>query len=368
LSPLASLTSLVSLDVDGAAVTDVSPLASLTSLKRLLLPRNPLRSIEPLGRLPQLEVVSVHQCRELESIRPLAACPRLKSLDTEQCDRLRGPRTLQELRAPPKEPARPKYPSAGVPPVRPGQLTVFDVRNHLPRQPPERWSIPERLPRKEGGDDDVAYMLDAEDCAIAVALWSRDGSHMLSVQIAARGGRPPDKKVARLLRRFRTCDPFVETDHEMLTAADLPQMRSFVAKPYPASPDSWGATREARAYIRVEAVEDAPPSPTAHVRNHLPSPLPAGWSEQPSTNPENVVLLTTPGADVVVSLERKEGSDLDRLMVGLVPLGDPAVGHIGDQVAIEVLSRFRARGAFQEQSGGNLPQAPGMRIFVAAPR
>jgi Leucine-rich repeat (LRR) protein len=368
LTPLASLTGLVHLVLDGTRVTDVSPLANLTSLKRLGLPGNPLRSIEPLGRLPQLEHVNVRQCYDLESIRPLAACTGLVSLETEDCEKLRGPRTLEELRAPPKAPEQRSYPSAGVAPARPGQLTVFDVRNHLPRQPPERWSIPERLREKRDDDDEPAYVLDAEECAIGVALWSRDGHHMLSVQIAARGGPPKDKQVARLLRRFRACDPFVETDHEMLTAADLPQMRSFIARAHPASPDSWGPTRQPRAYLRVEAAEDARPSETAHVRNHLPSPLPQDWSERPSKDPDTVCLLTTPGADVVVWLRREDGSDVDRLTVSLLPRGNWEGGQIGDALAIDVLSRFRARGAFQERSGGDLPQAPGMRIFEAAPR
>jgi hypothetical protein len=35
---------------------------------------------------------------------------------------------------------------------------------------------------------------------------------------------------------------------------------------------------------------------------------------------------------------------------------------------VDVVSRFRRRGAFQERSAAKLPQAPGMRLFFATPR
>jgi hypothetical protein len=103
------------------------------------------------------------------------------------------------------------------------------------------------------------------------------------------------------------------------------------------------------------------------VRDHLPSPLPEGWSTRPANAPPDVaVLLETPYADVTAWLMREEGSDVDRLLVGLTPR--PKTATIGDAAAADIVSRFRKRGAFQERSSGGLPQVPGSRLFVATPR
>jgi Leucine-rich repeat (LRR) protein len=377
LSPLASLRGLKRLSVDGARVRDLWPLAGLTELTHLELPGNPLTSVEPLARLPNLEHLSLHQCFDLESIRPLASCPKLASLDVEYCDRLRGPKNLADLRAAAKAPPAKTYPSAGVMPTRKGELAVCDTRNHLPRQRPEGWSLPERqtLAGDAGGSDrtsEDAYFIEGEAWVMAVKLWSRNDQYMLSVQLGSRDGRITDQHAARLLRRFRACDPFVETEYEGLRIEGLPDLRAFIAKAHAASPDTWGGVRERRPYLRVEAPDEAAVdeerSAEADVRNHLPSPLPEGWSERAARNAplDTAVVLETPYADVTVWLHREDGSDVHKLFVGLIPR--PKNATIGDAAAVDVVTRFRRRGAFQERSGGRLPQAPGMRLFFATPR
>jgi hypothetical protein len=262
-------------------------------------------------------------------------------------------------------------------PTRKGELAVCDTRNHLPRQRPEGWSLPERqtLAGDAGGSDrtsEDAYFIEGEAWVMAVKLWSRNDQYMLSVQLGSRDGRITDQHAARLLRRFRACDPFVETEYEGLRIEGLPDLRAFIAKAHAASPDTWGGVRERRPYLRVEAPDEAAVdeerSAEADVRNHLPSPLPEGWSERAARNAplDTAVVLETPYADVTVWLHREDGSDVHKLFVGLIPR--PKNATIGDAAAVDVVTRFRRRGAFQERSGGRLPQAPGMRLFFATPR
>ena len=377
LSPLASLRSLKRLAVGDARVRDLSPLATLTELTHLELSGNPLTSVEPLARLPNLQYLSVDHCYDLESIRPLASCTKLVSLDVEDCDRLRGPKNLADLRAAAKAAPAKTYPSAGVVPTRPGQVAAFDTRNHLPRHPPEGWSLPERqtLPDDAGAGErtsEDAYFIDGDGLVMAVKLWSRNDQHMLSVQLGTRDGRSTDKQAARALRRFRACDPFVETEYEGLKVEGLPELRAFIAKAHAASPDTWGVVRERRPYLRIEAPDEAAAgderSVEADVRNHVPSPLPEGWSERAARNaaPDTAVVLETPYAEVTVWLRREDGSDVHVLYVGLIPR--PKNATLGDAATVDVVSRFRRRGAFQERSAGQLPQAPGMRLFFATPR
>jgi hypothetical protein len=96
--------------------------------------------------------------------------------------------------------------------------------------------------------------------------------------------------------------------------------------------------------------------------------LPEGWSERAARNatPDTAVVLETPYAEVTVWLLREDGSDVHQLYVGLIPR--PKNATIGDAAAVDVVSRFRRRGPFQERSAGRLPQAPGMRLFFATPR
>jgi len=262
-------------------------------------------------------------------------------------------------------------------PMRKGQVAAFDTRNHLPRHPPEGWSLPERhtLAGDAGGAErtsEDAYFIEGEAWVMAVTLWSRNDQYIVSVQVGSRDGRISDKHAARLLRRLRACDPFVETEYEPLRVEDLPDLRAFIAKAHAASPDTWGVVKERRPYLRVEApVEaavDEARSAEADVRNHLPSPLPDRWSERPANNapPDTAVVLETPHADVTVWLHREDGSDVHKLFVGLIPR--PTNATLGDAAAVDIVTRFRRRGAFQERSAGRLPQAPGMRLFFATPR
>jgi hypothetical protein len=57
-----------------------------------------------------------------------------------------------------------------------------------------------------------------------------------------------------------------------------------------------------------------------------------------------------------------------RLREGPPLIPRPKNATIGDAAAVDVVTRFRRHGAFQERSGGRLPQAPGMRLFFATPR
>jgi Leucine-rich repeat (LRR) protein len=55
-SPLARLTALQSLDLEGTQVRDVSPLAGLTALQGVDLRRTPVNDVSPLAGLRQLTI------------------------------------------------------------------------------------------------------------------------------------------------------------------------------------------------------------------------------------------------------------------------------------------------------------------------
>jgi hypothetical protein len=387
LSPLASVTTLERLHIDVLAVTDLSPLRQLTHLTTMTLSSDSLRdlaplaalkalttlhlaspkieSVEPLSHLPELRHLDVGGCPSLKTLLPLASCPKLEQIECRACDELRGPRSLSELRTPKKPPPK-TFPSAGPTPVRDGQVCGFDARNHLPKRPPERWSVPERSPQ-----DPRHCLLEADGVRVAVVLLADGDHHLLMVYLAPRSALPPiDKQAARILRRFRSCDAFVETRYEDALFGLGPSVRCFIARALPASPDTWGAVREGHALIRVEAPEqDLPRVPTgSDIRLHLPAPLPEGWSlRKPVAAEDTACTLTAPEADIVVTLSMPEGSDVPELAVGLFPApGGPL--YVGDVVAHALLARFGARGAFEEHVAGPYAAAPGMRLFVAAAR
>jgi Leucine-rich repeat (LRR) protein len=367
LSPLQSLTRLRVLDAGDSAVRDATPLARMTSLEHLTLARTAIESVAPLAGLPNLRFLSVEQCRELRSIRPLAACPKLEEIDCSECDLLVGPKSVSELRAPVPEPRQAKqFPSAGPALHRAGAVTAFDARAHLPKRPPEGWSLPER----EHDDEDVFWIEAEHSARIMMALVERNEAHVLSLHIWRHDRtRMPDKQAARILRRFRAADAFVENDDTMLDEA--PDVRLFVARAHAASPDTWGAHRVKGALIRVEEPTDGPeedPSgPEADVRHHLPSPLPAGWSVRATAKePEDVAcLLSAPEAAMTASIRAAEASDLRELVVSLMPTGQGVARTVSDDTARGLLGHFRRRGAFAETSAGPIARAPGMRIFIA---
>ena len=79
LTPLASLTTLMDLNVSGNQVTDVSPLRSLTSLIHLNLADNHVSDLRPLANLISLETLDLFD-NEVESIVPLSGLKNLNQL------------------------------------------------------------------------------------------------------------------------------------------------------------------------------------------------------------------------------------------------------------------------------------------------
>jgi hypothetical protein len=376
LGPLRGLP-LRDVDIGSRGLRDLSPLGDIRTLQRVQVRMSGIESVAPLAGLPELRCVDVGECDHLESVQPLAACPKLESLTCDQCDRLRGPKSLEELRRPPTPPPK-RFPSAGVSPPRgAGTPAVFDARNHLPRVPPEGWSMPER-----SREDKQGYFLEAEGITVALRLTSRDGDdgaevlegygpkagrHLVVVYLAPRDRKPAmDKKAARVLRRFRACDAFVETKWEGVQVPNLPWVRCFVAFAHPASPETWAAMREEQAPIRIEpAAEASARSRTLDLRNHLPEPLPEGWRFLEGRDKRGMGCnIDTPLASLSVVLETQPDSDAGKLAVGVFPLpGAPP--WVSDDVARSLLAPFRARSAFEERTGGPYADAPGLRLFVA---
>ena len=369
LRPLRGLKRLTHLDIDGATLRDLTPLAELRALEVVMLPRTDIESVEPLASLPELRSVTVNQCDHLTSLRPLASCPKLATLECDECDRLRGPKTIEQLRAPAPPAAAKTYPSAGVVPPRAGVVTTIDLRGNLPRTPPEGWSMPEMA-----DDEGELCSIDADGVRLHVALLTFGDHPGLIVGMATlREERVGDKVAARVLRRLRACDPFVEIppDHERY-ADVVPEgasyIRVFAARAYPSSPDSWAAARHKTNKLTVEPTEGDGPvegaATTSDVARHMPDPVPEGWRVVVSDkHPDTVRNVFTPEAHIVVTLQREEGSDVVVLAVGLIPPENAPT--ITDDRARQVLRLFRRRGTFEERSQGPFAGAPGMRVFAA---
>ena len=79
LSPLATLTSLVSLNVEGNQIADISPLGSLTSLVRLNLANNSVSNLSPLANLVSLKTLDLFS-NKVKSVVPLSGLRNLKQL------------------------------------------------------------------------------------------------------------------------------------------------------------------------------------------------------------------------------------------------------------------------------------------------
>ena len=158
LSPLRALTGLRVLHLADCAARDLAPLAALISLEDLSLPGTPVEDLAPLAGLQELRFIRLARCDALQSIRPLAACPRLEFIDCDDCDALRGPRSLEQLRAVPADrPPAKRFPSGGPPAIRPGVVSTFDARAHLPKRPPEGWSLPEW-----SGEEEQIFWVEAD--------------------------------------------------------------------------------------------------------------------------------------------------------------------------------------------------------------
>jgi internalin A len=361
LTPLAGLARLRALDVSDTRVRDIGPITRLTELETLSLSGLPIESVEPLVVLTRLRHLTLDRCERLRSLRPLAGCASLQVLECHDSDNLQGPKTLAELREPPPPPEK-RFPSAGPAVHRPGEATVIDVRGHLPKRPPEKWSMPER----EAGDGDT-YFLEAEGALVMVTLWRRDAGQLLMVQLWPRGGvRMNDKQAARLLRRFRATDPFVETDEMLLE--EYTHGRCFIAIPHATSPDSWAAYRERGALLRVEPNADGGPWDLADVRHHLPAPLPAGWSVRPTKRPEDeALLISAPEAEIMVILRAFDAGETVKLSVAIMAPPAQFGARVGDATTRAILAHFRGRGEMVERVSGPFARAPGMRIFVGYP-
>jgi Leucine-rich repeat (LRR) protein len=296
LSPLAGLIRLQVLDAADSAVRDLTPLAGLTALENLMVARTAIETVEPLAGLPNLRILSVSGCEALRSLRPLAACPALVKIECDDCDALKGPTSVEQLHAaPPVAQPMKRFPSAGATPTRPGAVATFDARAHLPKRPPEGWSLPERE-----HDDDGVFWIEAEHSArVVMSSLERDGGHLLMVHVWRHDRtRMSDKQAARILRRFRAADSFVESTETLVN--DVPDVRCFVARAHSAAPDTWGAHRAKGPPLHVEASEaddDASAGvegAASDVRHHLPSPLPAGWSTRATTKAEPDVACRRP--------------------------------------------------------------------------
>jgi hypothetical protein len=239
LSPLRGLTRLRVLRVAGSAVGDLRPLAEMTALENVTLSSTLVESVEPLVGLPRLRFVGLSQCPRLRTIRPLGGCVALESVDCDDCEALQGPASLEELRAQRVDPQPAKrFPSAGLPTNRAGTVARFDARAHLPKRPPEGWSLPER-----GPDEDYVFWLDAEQRVwIGMTLLSRDDAHLVVVHMFRHDCAPlTDEEAGAILRRFRASGAFVETDDS--PAGEVPGVRCFIARAHAASPDTWEAWR-----------------------------------------------------------------------------------------------------------------------------
>jgi len=81
ISPLASLTNLETVTLDGNQISDISPLASLTSLTRLYFDENQINDISPLASLTGLTELSLEH-NEISDISPLVGNGALGEGDT----------------------------------------------------------------------------------------------------------------------------------------------------------------------------------------------------------------------------------------------------------------------------------------------
>ena len=79
LSPLATLTSLVSLNVEGNQIADISPLGSLTSLVHLNLANNSVSNLSPLANLVSLKTLDLF-ANEVKNVVPLSGLRNLRQL------------------------------------------------------------------------------------------------------------------------------------------------------------------------------------------------------------------------------------------------------------------------------------------------
>ena len=83
LSPIAGITNLTDLHLEGNEITDLSPLAGLTRLTELSLPNNQISDVAALAGLKQLTELEL-QANKISDIRPLAGLKQLERLILER--------------------------------------------------------------------------------------------------------------------------------------------------------------------------------------------------------------------------------------------------------------------------------------------
>lgn len=102
---------------------------------------------------------------------------------------------------------------------------LYDARNHLPREPPQGWSVP--VASSEG---DGSWMIETDDATLVVQL-VRDGVRVKLTVIIMPDDmkRPDDFESMEYLRHFRKVGDFVEQEAPDELQRDTPWVRFFVA-------------------------------------------------------------------------------------------------------------------------------------------
>lgn len=102
---------------------------------------------------------------------------------------------------------------------------LYDARNHLPRQPPQGWSVPVASSEADG-----AWMIETDDATL-IAQLVRDGVRVKLTVIIMPDDmkRPDDFESMEYLRHFRNVGDFVEQEAPDELQRDTPWVRFFVA-------------------------------------------------------------------------------------------------------------------------------------------
>jgi hypothetical protein len=102
---------------------------------------------------------------------------------------------------------------------------LYDARNHLPKEPPQGWSVP--IASSEG---DGAWMIETDDATL-IAQLVRDGVRVKLTVIIMPDDmkRPDDFESMEYLRHFRKVGDFVEQEAPDELQRDTPWVRFFVA-------------------------------------------------------------------------------------------------------------------------------------------
>jgi len=102
---------------------------------------------------------------------------------------------------------------------------LYDARNHLPKEPPQGWSVPVASSEADG-----AWMIETDDATL-IAQLVRDGVRVKLTVIIMPDDmkRPDDFESMEYLRHFRKVGDFVEQEAPDELQRDTPWVRFFVA-------------------------------------------------------------------------------------------------------------------------------------------